>query len=89
MHGLEDKVVGSHRTCMTMLHGAEGPGAGQQDSMTLNLHGRAAQEAQRGAEGQVQGLHERIAALERQVTAQQVPPACFPCAIAAPFPVAL
>jgi len=34
----------------------------------------AAQEAQQGAEGQAQGLRDRIAALERQLAAQQVPP---------------
>lgn len=67
---------------MTTLHGADGPGECLQDLVTLSLHGRAAQEAQRGAEGQVQGLQVRVAALERQVTTQQVPPSRFPCAFA-------
>jgi hypothetical protein len=46
------------------------PAAGWQQSARV----APAQEAQQGAEGQVQGLRDRIAALERQLAAQQVRP---------------
>jgi len=46
------------------------PAAGWQQSARV----APAQEAQQGAQGQVQGLRDRIAALERQLAAQQVRP---------------
>lgn len=62
---------------------------GLQDCVPQALHDRAAQEAQRGAEGQVQGLHERIAALERQISTQQVPTCLVSIHDPTPLPLAL